>query len=203
MRTRISGLFLAAVLALPLYAQAQPLDPAAAIGQRFWTSVFASLAPCPAVLCPNYEFGDTIRPGTGFTLLGIFNGMGGPLATFVQVRLDDGRVGFFLCCGPWDTQDPEAKTREYMAGVQRRLGAINALVAKERADREALREEERRCAAGWPQIGMTREEARRVWCEPWTVNTTETARGLLEQWVYRDRGYLYFDDGRLVAIQRN
>jgi hypothetical protein len=43
----------------------------------------------------------------------------------------------------------------------------------------------------------------RVWCEPWKVNTTETAFGVREQWVYRDRGYLYFENGRLVAVQRN
>ena len=62
--------------------------------------------------------------------------------------------------------------------------------------------EEAKCAAGKPKIGMTKAEAFKTWCEPWTVNTTETAGGTREQWVYKDRGYLYFENGVLVAIQR-
>jgi hypothetical protein len=31
---------------------------------------------------------------------------------------------------------------------------------------------------------------------------TETASGTREQWVYDHRRYLYFENGRLVAIQR-
>lgn len=65
-----------------------------------------------------------------------------------------------------------------------------------------LNDIEKRCAAGRPQIGMTRLEAYLEWCRPYDFNTTETAAGVREQWVYEDRGYLYFENGRLVAIQR-
>jgi hypothetical protein len=65
-----------------------------------------------------------------------------------------------------------------------------------------LNDIEKRCAAGRPQIGMTRLEAYLGWCRPYSFNTTETAAGVREQWVYEDRGYLYFENGRLVAIQR-
>jgi hypothetical protein len=67
---------------------------------------------------------------------------------------------------------------------------------------------DRRCAAGHPKIGMTRLDAYLEWCRAWDFNTTETAAGIREQWVYKDRGgdilrgYLYFENGRLVAIQR-
>jgi hypothetical protein len=44
------------------------------------------------------------------------------------------------------------------------------------------------------------------WCFPDKKNTTETAGHVREQWVYQNprdlnRGYLYFDNGRLTAIQ--
>ena len=44
------------------------------------------------------------------------------------------------------------------------------------------------------------------WCGGWQVNSTTTARGTREQWVFKDgRGmpihYLYFDNGILTAIQ--
>jgi hypothetical protein len=71
----------------------------------------------------------------------------------------------------------------------------------ERAKAE-VREDERRCAAGLPQIGMTEAQAVNAWCHPDHVNTSFTAHGTDEQWVYPDRGYLYFENGRLVAIQR-
>ena len=49
---------------------------------------------------------------------------------------------------------------------------------------------------------------RAAWCMPWSINTTETAKGIVsEQWVYEDPpytiGYLYFENGKLIAIQRH
>jgi len=64
-------------------------------------------------------------------------------------------------------------------------------------------------------IGMTGDDVSRSrWGLPNHINTTETATGVTAQWVYDDgpfcreagdsskRGYLYFRNGRLVAIQR-
>lgn len=70
-----------------------------------------------------------------------------------------------------------------------------------------------------PKIGMTSADVSAIlkspdcyktraykWCGGWLVNSTKTARGTREQWVFRDaRGmplhYLYFDNGVLVTIQ--
>lgn len=52
------------------------------------------------------------------------------------------------------------------------------------------------------RIGMTAEAVwRSSWGKPQYVNTTTTAYGSREQWVYGGGNYLYFEDGRLVAIQ--
>ena len=121
--------------------------------------------------------------GEGFTLIDIVD------AEYVKVRLDhgsDNRPARILVGKPseeWQT------TKLSMS----------------------LTEIEKQCAAGKLRIGMTRAEAFREWCRPWTVNTEETMGGAREQWVYRDnvgtslltRGYLYFENGHLVAIQRN
>jgi hypothetical protein len=42
---------------------------------------------------------------------------------------------------------------------------------------------------------------------PWHINRTQTASGSHEQWVYQwpeggYMGFLYFENGRLTAIQR-
>lgn len=73
-----------------------------------------------------------------------------------------------------------------------------------------------------PLIGMSAEEVRRVtesvlrdrssnveispkwWGGPEKINTTKTARGTREQWVFGNehaRWYLYFDNGVLTGIQ--
>ena len=53
-------------------------------------------------------------------------------------------------------------------------------------------------------IGMTKQDVlESSWGKPDHVNTTTSASGSHEQWVY-DRfrnGYLYFQDGILVTIQ--
>jgi hypothetical protein len=79
-------------------------------------------------------------------------------------------------------------------------------LCKKFAALDAYWDHEKKCAAGKPEIGMTKDEAVRAWCQPWTINTTETTAAVREQWVYGRsdyiRGYLYFENGRLVAIQR-
>lgn len=53
-----------------------------------------------------------------------------------------------------------------------------------------------------PQIGMTKEEVKAsTWGEPEKVNTTTTTNDKHEQWVYPGDRYLYFDNGKLTAIQ--
>ena len=62
--------------------------------------------------------------------------------------------------------------------------------------------EKERCGTGPARLGMTTDEAIHTsWCFPDKTNTTETAGHFHEQWVYGSRGYLYFENGRLTAIQ--
>ena len=51
-------------------------------------------------------------------------------------------------------------------------------------------------------IGMTSEEVRgSSWGKPDSINTTTTKYGTREQWVYGIGNYLYFENGKLTAIQ--
>ncbi|MGM9598963.1 MAG: hypothetical protein ACI3VY_03485 [Faecousia sp.] len=53
-----------------------------------------------------------------------------------------------------------------------------------------------------PEIGMTMDEVlASTWGGPNKRNKTETVYGTHEQWVYNDRGYIYFDNGIVTAIQ--
>ncbi|MEC7119301.1 MAG: hypothetical protein VXW65_05285 [Pseudomonadota bacterium] len=52
-----------------------------------------------------------------------------------------------------------------------------------------------------PRIGMTTVQAlNSCWGKPKYTNRTITAGSVTEQWVY-DHSYLYFENGRLTAIQ--
>jgi hypothetical protein len=49
---------------------------------------------------------------------------------------------------------------------------------------------------------MARWAAREsTWGKPESINTTTTQSGTLEQWVYSNGNYLYFQDGVLTTIQ--
>lgn len=51
-------------------------------------------------------------------------------------------------------------------------------------------------------IGMTKQQVLdSMWGEPQKINRTATAYGVSEQWVYPNGNYLYFENGRLTAIQ--
>ena len=90
----------------------------------------------------------------------------------------------------WTTTDPDAEFRRTLADTQ-----------ESRRKRAAI--EAKYCTGGELRIGIDGGAAIRAWCFPAHTNTTETLGGMREQWVYRDRGYLYFENGRLVAIQRS
>lgn len=54
------------------------------------------------------------------------------------------------------------------------------------------------------QIGMTRQQVIKNtrWGVPMKINSTKTKYGTSEQWVYWGYKYLYFENGKLVAIQQ-
>lgn len=69
------------------------------------------------------------------------------------------------------------------------------------ADIEAKKEAKLKKSRG-VQIGMSAEDViASSWGKPQSVNTTTTARGSREQWVYGNRSYLYFVDKTLTTIQ--
>lgn len=158
--------------------------------------------------CLNYPSPGKVEDDTGFTVAGISEPSTGAYAylgddqLYVKVRLDDGRTGYCrLDDAFWYTQDPQLRKQ-----------AVHERVAR------ALADCQRRPSVA---IGMTQQE---VSASKWgqllvgRVNTTETVGHTREQWVYDAgpecnedgtpgmgagrRGYLYFDNGILVTIQR-
>ena len=205
---------LAAALQLAAPAHAQ-LDPAAAIGKRFYPYAVTFLCPIPTIACDGSQ---KIDREQAFTVLGIVQvplvpgGRRWPSdPVFAFVRSDDGRAGytradlpFWLDAAEVERQRAaqERKRQEIIAELERHQAENRAEFDRRRQEHEAVVRHERQCDAGQPRIGMTRGEAQQAWCAPQNVHTTETAAGIREQWVY-SWGYLYFDNGRLVAIQRD
>lgn len=93
--------------------------------------------------------------------------------------------------------------------VQRREAALSNLGSNLASTdvspetKEYLRKLEIQSKKPDPKIGMTKKEVIKNtnWGEPESVNTTETARTIYEQWVYGQNQYLYFRNGRLSTIQ--
>ncbi len=55
--------------------------------------------------------------------------------------------------------------------------------------------------AGTVRIGMSKAMCKEAWGEPIRINTTTNKYGRSEQWVYGSDSYLYFENGKLTAIQ--
>lgn len=86
------------------------------------------------------------------------------------------------------------------ADLKAELARLNARFAKAEAA-ERAKEAARRRKEG-VHIGMTPEDVLASnWGKPTDINRTTTATGVHEQWVYGNGNYLYFDNGRLTAIQ--
>jgi len=92
--------------------------------------------------------------------------------------------------------------------------AAKAELARSKAKQQLAADEQRRARAGRearaeqlarpsPRLSMTRNQviSQTNWGAPKDINTTTTAAGVREQWVYGLRRYLYFDNGKLTAIQ--
>jgi Na+-transporting NADH:ubiquinone oxidoreductase subunit NqrC len=74
--------------------------------------------------------------------------------------------------------------------------------AREAADARAAIESARRAKRPPAKIGMSKDGVLSSnWGKPIQVNTTTTADGVREQWVYGGRQYLYFENGVLTSIQ--
>ena len=74
--------------------------------------------------------------------------------------------------------------------------------AEDKQEREWKAESDRLAKLPGVKIGMTADQVlyKSNWSKPKSINRTTTQYGVREQWVYGD-SYLYFDNGKLTAIQ--
>jgi hypothetical protein len=92
-------------------------------------------------------------------------------------------------------KDPEIES--YLRAAETRAASWAAAQRHEITDAE-LRARKKEGVA----IGMTTERVfQSSWGKPFRVNRTTTATRNIEQWVYGNGRYLYFEDGVLTAIQ--
>jgi hypothetical protein len=71
------------------------------------------------------------------------------------------------------------------------------------ADKKEREAERKRKKSEGVSIGMTKEDVlASSWGKPKSINTTITAYGSREQWVYGTGNYLYFNDDKLTSIQK-
>lgn len=82
-------------------------------------------------------------------------------------------------------QEEEKEKLEYYQILAKKYGKANAKLI----------------ADGEVRIGFTKEMCIEAWGEPEYINTTTTANGKIEQWVYGWFSYLYFKGNKLITIQ--
>lgn len=94
------------------------------------------------------------------------------------------------------TSESDARKAKLLAAEQAKESKDRKVRAEVRAREKADRRRE------GVSIGMTREEVLdSMWGKPQSINRTTGAYGTHEQWVYRGRNYLYFENGVLTTIQ--
>lgn len=107
---------------------------------------------------------------------------------------------------------PKAKAQEEKEETERNLAILKAkeeeLKRKEEErlqaieNKKLLETEKARKKSEGVRIGMTKQDVLdSSWGRPNHINTTTTAFGTREQWVYDGYNYLYFKDGILTTIQ--
>jgi len=96
----------------------------------------------------------------------------------------------------------EAETRQWIADFNARADAEQR-ERLARIDREIAASRKCRIAFNKLTIGMTDREAVPLACNLESINSNTTLRGTSEQWVYGPGHYVYFEGGRVVAIQRH
>lgn len=99
-----------------------------------------------------------------------------------------------------------AESSRQQAGELARQLAGQQLAAQQLATirRLAAALERQEAASGGISLGMSKEAViRSPWGRPDTINTSTYTFGVHEQWVYRNRGYLYFKDGVLTSFQQS
>lgn len=96
-------------------------------------------------------------------------------------------------------KSPDGHTASYY------LDYYNSVNVEKRYQENAARQEQERKAKAKSEgvrIGMTKQQVLdSSWGKPQRVNTTKSAYGVHEQWVYGGHNYLYFEDGILTTIQ--
>lgn len=100
----------------------------------------------------------------------------------------------------WHKKDAENDYTEEFEAMIKNLIFRSMEPIRYNAETEVESEENTKKVA--PAIGMTKEQVHNsVWGTPDDKNIDEYAWGVHEQWVYDDRGYIYFEDGIVTAIQ--
>lgn len=90
----------------------------------------------------------------------------------------------------------QAEADQFIREQREKIAALRAANERREADQKAL------CArVGGARIGQTAEGVRKsCWGKPARINTTVTAGGTHEQWVY-GTGYVYLTNGLVTAVQ--
>lgn len=97
-------------------------------------------------------------------------------------------------------KETEQKVQEENKAIQAELQKTEAEKAQE--IQQQIAEHKARQKSEGVRIGMTKQQVLdSSWGKPGHINTTTTANGTHEQWVYGGGNYLYFDNGILTAIQ--
>lgn len=92
------------------------------------------------------------------------------------------------------------ENKEALALAKKYLNTYSDQVAKNAARQEAAERAKKKKEG--VRIGMSRDDAlASMWGKPASINTTTTANGTREQWVYGNGNYLYFVNGILTSIQ--
>lgn len=121
-----------------------------------------------------------------------------------QVKMTDKKV---VTIERYEREVREQAETERQATIKRKRQANQKVLERKRLRESAIR------AHRWPEhleravierkimLGMNGEQVSMSWGPPERINQTITVSGKSEQWVYSRPSYVYFENGRVTAIQ--
>lgn len=195
----------------------------AIIGKQYWFSPTGNTSLLDSIFYSSLqtEFNIQIPHGSfqpstvaRFTVVNLIRDPGIPtIVSYYVIKFDDGKAAFirksdFDIDFNADPTEDELKDHWKPLITSRDPAYLSALALAKRTVREHA--EEKRLAEqaavakarGGVRIGMTKKQVLKSnWGHPDSINKTITRYGVREQWVYGDQEYLYFENGRLTAIQ--
>lgn len=90
---------------------------------------------------------------------------------------------------------------KYYTSKEKALKATEDSLKQKEYEEKVEREKDNELSSSVPKVGMSASDVRKTkWGEPDKINKDTYSWGTTEQWVYDNKGYVYFENGKVTSV---